>query len=252
MQSGGQFDPVTLTEASRAEIRQRLATIERALLSALRGVIDDIHAAEARQAAHRLAGSLDLLGMTRAGDLAGEMERLLQGGDSPGSRAPVVLADLRSEVERGLLAQSVAKPDEPAVATWPSAGPAARILVAEDDDIMARMIEAALSRQGYEVTRTVNGAEAVSLAAGRPFDLILLDLQMPVMTGAEACLALRKHAHLADVPIVLLTAQSNHQQVRERSLPGMTDYLIKPFGLADLRRQVQRWLSMDAGRAEQR
>jgi len=252
IQSGEQFDPVMLTEASRAEIRQRLAAIESALRSARRGAIDDIQAAEARRAAHKLAGSLDILGLTRAGDLAGEMELLLQGEGTPVSGAPALLAALRSEVERGLLAQPVVGPDDPAVAIRPSAGPAARILVAEDDDIMARMIEAALSRQGYEVTRTVNGAEAVSLAAGRPFDLILLDLQMPVMTGAEACLALRKHAHLADVPIVLLTAQSNHQQVRERSLPGMTDYLIKPFGLADLRRQVQRWLSMDAGRAEQR
>jgi CheY-like chemotaxis protein len=248
IQSDGQSEPFTLTEASRTEIRGRLAVIERVVLSMRRGAIDDIHASEARRAAHKLAGSLDILGLTRAGDLAGEMESLLQGADTPRNRARTVLSDLRSEVERGLLALPVAGPDEPAVPSRPSAR-AARILVAEDDDIMARMIEAALSRQGYEVIRTVNGAEAVTLAAGRPFDLILLDLQMPVMDGAEACLALRKHAHLADVPIVLLTAQSNQQQVRERTLPGMTDYLIKPFGLADLRSQVQRWLSSDAGHA---
>jgi DNA-binding response OmpR family regulator len=143
----------------------------------------------------------------------------------------------------------VDRSDEAVVPIRPSTGAAARILLAEDDDIMARMIEAALGRQGYEVIRTVNGAEAVSLAADGPFDLILLDLQMPVMDGADACLALRQHSHLADVPIVLLTAESNQRQVRERSLPGMTDYLIKPFGLADLRSRVQYWLRPDAGRA---
>jgi CheY-like chemotaxis protein len=247
IQSDGQPDPVMLTEASRAEIRQRLATIESALVSAGQGALDDVHAAEAKRAAHMLAGSLDMLGLTRAGDLAGELESLLRGGDARGSRALGVLADLRSEVERGPFGLTVNRPADQAVSARPSTA-AARILLAEDDDIMARMIEAALGRQGHEVIRAVNGAEAVSLAAGRPFDLILLDLQMPVMDGADACRALRKHPHLTDVPIVLLTAQSNRQQVRERSLPGVTDYLIKPFGLADLRSRVQHWLRPDAGR----
>ena len=248
IQSDGQSSLVSLTEASRAEVRERLATIERALLSVRQGALDDIHAMEARRAAHKLAGSLDILGLTRAGELAGELESLLQSGTVQGGRARAVLADLRSEVERGLMRMPVAGPAEPAVPARPSSGAAARILLAEDDDIMARMIEAALSRQGYEVIRTVDGAEAVSLAADRPFDLILLDLQMPVMDGADACLALRKHPHLTDVPILLLTAQSNQQQVRERSLPGVTDYLIKPFGLTDLRSRVQHWLRADAGR----
>jgi len=243
---------VRLTEASRAEIRERLATIERALLLVQQGALDDIHAMEARRAAHKLAGSLDILGLTGAGELAGELDSLLQSGDAGGSRARGALAVLRSEVERGLMSIPVAGPAEPAVPARASSGATARILLAEDDDIMARMIEAALSRQGYEVIRTVDGAEAVSLAADRPFDLILLDLQMPVMDGADACLALRKHPHLTDVPILLLTAQSNQQQVRDRSLPGVTDYLIKPFGLTDLRSRVQHWLRADAGGAWER
>jgi CheY-like chemotaxis protein len=249
IQSEGQSSQVSLTEASRAEVRGRLATIERALLTVRPGALDDVHALEARRAAHKLAGSLDILGLTRAGELAGELESLFESGNAQGSRAHGALADLRSEVERGLMGIPVAEPAEPVV---PARGAAARILLAEDDDIMARMIEAALSRQGYEVIRTVDGAEAVSLAAGRPFDLILLDLQMPVMDGADACLALRKHPHLTDVPILLLTAQNNQQQVRERSLPGVTDYLIKPFGLADLRSRVQHWLHADGGRAQER
>jgi len=248
IQSGGQSSQVSLTAASRAEVRERLATIGRALRSVRQGALDDVYGMEARRAAHKLAGSLDILGMTRAGELAGELESLLQNGTVQGSRARAAFADLRSEVERGLLAKPTV-PAEPAVPATPSTEAMARILLAEDDDIMARMIEAALSRQGYEVIRVVDGAEAVSLAATRPFDLILLDLQMPVMDGDDACLALRNHPHLTDVPILLLTAQSNQQQVRERSLPGVTDYLIKPFGLADLRSRVQRWLHPDAGRA---
>ena len=248
IQSEGQSDPIRLAEASRAKIRERLATIERALRPGRQGALDDVHAMEARRAAHMLAGSLDILGMTRAGEWAGELESLFQSGNARGSRAREILAALRSEVEQGLMSIPVAGPAEPAVPARATSEVTARILLAEDDDIMARMIEAALSRQGYEVIRTVDGAEAVRLAADRPFDLILLDLQMPVMDGADACLALRKHPHLTDVPILLLTAQSSQQHVRERSLPGVTDYLIKPFGLTDLRSRVQRWLSADAGR----
>jgi hypothetical protein len=70
---------VRLTEASRAEIRARLATIERALLSE-RGALDDVHVMEAGRAAHKLAGSLDILDLTRASDLAGELVSLLQSG----------------------------------------------------------------------------------------------------------------------------------------------------------------------------
>jgi len=249
IQSGGHLDPVMLTEASRVEIRARLATIESVLLSTRWEAPDHIHGMDARRAAHNLAGSLDMLGLTRAGDLAGELESMLQTEDASRSRACGVLDALRSEVERWLCGKPVERTGQSAVPARPSTGTAARILLAEDDDIMARMIEAALSHQGYTVIRVMDGAEAVSLASDRSFDLILLDLQMPVMDGAEACLALRMHSHLVDVPIVLLTAQSNHRQIRERSLPGMTDYLIKPFGLADLRGQVQRWLSPAVGGA---
>jgi len=246
----GRADLVALTEASRAEIRQRLATIERVLLSTRREAPDDVPVMEeARRAAHKLAGSLGILGLTGAGDLAGELESLLQAAGAAGSRARGALAALRSEVERGLVGMPAA---EPAVPAGAPPGAAARILLAEDDDIMARMIEAALSRQGYEVIRTADGGKAVSLAADHHFDLILLDLQMPLMGGADACLALREHPHLTDVPIVLLTAQSNHQEVKARSLPGMTDYLIKPFGVTDLRSRVQHWLRVAGGHPEGR
>src|SRR4051812_5317344 len=143
IQSGGQSSQVSLTAASRAEVRERLATIGRALRSVRQGALDDVYGMEARRAAHKLAGSLDILGMTRAGELAGELESLLQNGTVQGSGARAAFADLRSEVERGLLAKPTV-PAEPAVPATPSTEAIARILLAEDDDIMARMIEAAL------------------------------------------------------------------------------------------------------------
>jgi len=105
------------------------------------------------------------------------------------------------------------------------------------------MIESALRRQGYDIVRARDGAEAVSLAARQPFDLVLLDLQMPVMDGFDACRALRGDCRLVDLPIVVLTAQSNEQRVRDRSVAGVTDYLIKPFGVAELRARVRDWLT---------
>jgi CheY-like chemotaxis protein len=150
---------------------------------------------------------------------------------------------LRGELERAFADShvAVAEPFAPPAPSSPEAS--AQILVADDDDIMAKMIESALRHQGYEVVRARDGAEAVGLATDRQFDLILLDLQMPVMDGFDACQTLRLNPRLNDVPIVLLTAQSHETKLRARSVPGVTDYLLKPFGVTELRANVRDWLT---------
>jgi CheY-like chemotaxis protein len=243
---------IRLTATSRATIQERLATIERAVLASPPAQPDDVLRSDARREAHKLAGSLDIFGLTRAADRAGELEHLLQAGDDRAGRGRQLLADLRHELEQAFSGDAEPEDDAPVVSVQPSAGASARILVADDDSIMARMIESALQRQGYDVVRARDGAEAVSLVARQPFDLILLDLQMPVMDGFDTCRSLRSDGRLADVPIILLTAQSNAQQVRDRSVPGVTDYLLKPFGVAELRARVRDWLTTSAPAARRR
>jgi len=235
--------PMNLTATSKATIQERLATIERAVFSSLPAQSDDVRRHEARREAHKLAGSLDVFGLTRAADLAGELERFFQTDDDRTGRGRKLMVGLRREIEQAFIGGAEPQMDKPATPVQPSTDPSARILVAEDDDIMARMIESALRRQGYDIVRARDGAEAVSLAARQPFDLVLLDLQMPVMDGFDACRALRGDCRLVDLPIVVLTAQSNEQRVRDRSVAGVTDYLIKPFGVAELRARVRDWLT---------
>jgi len=102
------------------------------------------------------------------------------------------------------------------------------ILVAEDNVVNQRVALRTLQKMGHEVVVASNGREAVDAARQRSFDLILMDVQMPVMDGFEATAALRDQEKLR-VPIVAMTA---HAMAGDRELclsAGMDDYLSKPI-----------------------
>ena len=249
IRSGDDPGLTCLSAVSGAAIQERLAAIERAVRPTWPARANDRLRGEAQREAHKLAGSLDIFGLTQAADIAGELERLLQTGEDQVGQGRELVARLRDQIDHAFSSTRERLNDEPATPAQPSTDSSGRILFADDDDIMARMIESALRRSGYDVVRARDGAEAVAQAACQPFDLILLDLQMPVMDGFDACRALRSNPHLMDVPIILLTAQSNVQQVRDRSVEGVSDYLIKPFGVAELRARVRDWLTLSSGEA---
>jgi len=128
-----------------------------------------------------------------------------------------------------------------AAATQPVARPAAipssAILVAEDHEINRLVIRIALEKRGHHVTLAQNGQEALEALAGQRFDLVLMDVVMPVLDGLEAVKQIRS-GQLAgvdpNIPVVALTAQVLKGD-RERFLAaGMTDYLAKPICDNDL------------------
>src|SRR5690606_33549611 len=87
---------------------------------------------------------------------------------------------------------------------------AARILVAEDNPTNQKILLAYLEIAGHDVELVTNGAEAVAMAATERFDLILLDIQMPVMDGIDAARSIRAGGGLsASAPIIALTASAN-------------------------------------------
>ncbi len=112
----------------------------------------------------------------------------------------------------------------------------ARILVVEDNDINRQIVLLMLERLGYVAEVAVNGREAVLAAQRQPFDLILMDVQMPEMDGLEATRRIRAELPPEAQPyIVALTANAMRGD-RERCLnAGMDDYLAKPLQLADIR-----------------
>jgi signal transduction histidine kinase/CheY-like chemotaxis protein/HPt (histidine-containing phosphotransfer) domain-containing protein len=137
----------------------------------------------------------------------------------------------------------------------PSAAPfapvaRARVLVAEDNAINQRVIARLLERLGCTVDVVANGQEAVAAAAQRPYDLILMDCQMPEMDGFAATAALRaRESDGRRTPIVALTANALPAD-RERCLAaGMDDYLAKPVRAEDLAAVLRRWLGAAAAGA---
>jgi len=116
-----------------------------------------------------------------------------------------------------------------------------RILVAEDTPSSRLVIRAMLGKLGHEVELAADGAEAVAKGRAGGFDLILMDVQMPVMEGYEAAARLRAMGGaLATVPIVALTAFADDADRRRALKSGMTDHLAKPAREEDLRATIER------------
>jgi CheY-like chemotaxis protein len=122
----------------------------------------------------------------------------------------------------------------------------ARILVADDDRAILRVLETVLSGDGYQVVTAEDGATAVELARRNGFDLIMLDVQMPKLDGLAAARQLRLEPRLANVPIVMLTARSADKDIEAAFAEGVTDYITKPFAVAQMRARVRSWLSRSA------
>jgi PAS domain S-box-containing protein len=116
------------------------------------------------------------------------------------------------------------------------------ILVAEDDNVSRMLIGRLLKKQGHTVTEAFTGLQALNLSAGRAFDLILMDVQMPDMDGLEATAHIRERECETGehIPIVALTAHAIRGD-RERCLDaGMDDYLSKPIQPNELRAALHR------------
>ena len=128
----------------------------------------------------------------------------------------------------------------------------ARILLVEDNPVNMMIAVATLAQWGVEVAEARDGRaaiEAVHEAArrGRPFDLVLMDVQMPLMSGHEAAAELRKTWGPEALPIVALTAAA---LVSERDLAlaaGMNDFLTKPIDAPKLRRTLARHVRRASG-----
>ncbi len=119
--------------------------------------------------------------------------------------------------------------------------PVLRILLAEDNPVNQKVGEAILEKLGHECDIVGDGRAALAALENRDYDLVLMDVQMPVMDGLEAVAAIRANDRLANTPIVALTAHAMEGD-RERCLEaGMDDYLAKPITAKELAKLINRW-----------
>ncbi|MBP6764777.1 MAG: PAS domain S-box protein [Rubrivivax sp.] len=122
----------------------------------------------------------------------------------------------------------------------------ARVLMVEDNPVNMMIAVAMLERWGVTVAQAEDGREAVAAvqqaaAAGQPFDAVLMDVQMPVMSGHEATRALRGMPAGQHLPIIALTAAAMVDERDEALRSGMNDFLSKPIDAAKLRNTLLRW-----------
>ncbi|MEG9527881.1 MAG: ATP-binding protein, partial [Hyphomicrobiales bacterium] len=142
---------------------------------------------------------------------------------------------------------------EAAAQTAPKAAPL-RLLLVEDVPLNQELACAVLESQGYAVDVAGDGAEAItavgtSVAAGRAYDLVLMDVQMPLVDGLTATRRIRALAPPAcDIPIVAMTANVLPAQLEELREAGMDDHVGKPFRRADLFATISRWTAPGARR----
>jgi CheY-like chemotaxis protein len=118
----------------------------------------------------------------------------------------------------------------------------ARLLLAEDNPINQEVVVELLRDVGLEVEVAENGAVAVAMVAARDFDLILLDMQMPVMDGLSAAEAIRKLPGKADLPILALTANAFEEDRHRCLAAGMNDHVAKPLDPGMFFERLLRWL----------
>lgn len=115
-----------------------------------------------------------------------------------------------------------------------------RILIAEDDPISRRLLEATLQKWGYEVVVCTDGRGALAqLQADSPPEIAILDWMMPELDGPQVCRQVRKHPGTAHIYIILLTAKGGREDIFEGLQSGANDYITKPFHQLELFARLQ-------------
>ena len=149
--------------------------------------------------------------------------------------------------------EAVPTPSAP-LAEPSSVGGGFSILVAEDNEFNAQLLEQLLARRGHRVRLAHNGREALAMAESGGFDLLLLDVHMPELDGFQVVEALRQRERTtgAHLPVLALTARSRKED-RERCLAaGMDDFLTKPVRPADLATAIDRVLRTPSSQQSRR
>lgn len=111
-----------------------------------------------------------------------------------------------------------------------------RILIADDDAVILNLISLVLNKEGFDTDVAANGQEALDAVCKNDYDLIILDIVMPLMFGTDAAKEIRQKT---DCPIMFLTARSTDEDKLEAYSSGGDDYLQKPFSTLELLLRVK-------------
>jgi two-component system alkaline phosphatase synthesis response regulator PhoP len=118
-----------------------------------------------------------------------------------------------------------------------------KILVVDDEPPIVRLMEFILAREGYVMVAAVNGEEALARVREHKPDLVLLDIMMPRIDGYEVARQLRADPEHCNIPIIMLSAKAQDEDVRRGVEVGVNEYITKPFSPQYLIQVVNKYLS---------
>jgi EAL domain-containing protein (putative c-di-GMP-specific phosphodiesterase class I)/DNA-binding response OmpR family regulator len=118
-----------------------------------------------------------------------------------------------------------------------------KVLLVDDDNATLEVTATFLLNQGFEVTTTSNGFEALSLLIKTKFNAVIVDACMPIMDGFEVCKRIRKNLDHSQLPVILATGLKNSNSIEQAFNSGATDYLAKPINLQLLSKRLTHMLN---------
>jgi len=116
------------------------------------------------------------------------------------------------------------------------------LLIVEDNEFNQDVMRGLLANCGLELHFAGNGQQALEMLTQQHFDIVFMDMQMPVMDGVSATLEIRHHLKFNDLPIIAMTANALEQDKEKCFAAGMNDYLVKPIYPNDLYRILVKWI----------
>jgi len=122
-----------------------------------------------------------------------------------------------------------------------------KILVVDDEPPIVRLMEFILARQGHQMLVAVNGEEALEKVRSQNPDLVLLDIMMPRIDGYEVARTLRADPATQDLPIIMLSAKAQEEDIQKGIDVGVNEYITKPFSPEQLVHVVTDYLSRTHG-----
>ena len=124
----------------------------------------------------------------------------------------------------------------------PDFAPRRKVLIVEDNELNMKLFNDLLEAHGYETILARNGADALRLAAERRPDLIVMDIQLPEVSGLQATRALKSDPKLAAIPVIAVTAFAMKGDEERIRAGGCEDYIAKPISVAGFLEKVKRHL----------
>lgn len=191
------------------------------------------------------------LGLTVAGTLVTMMGGEIHARSEPGNGSVFTFT-----LEFGLAADQPETVDVPAQAGDTTGPPLTgrRVLVVEDSPFNQQVAREILKRIGVTADVASDGEAALKMILSETpcvYDAVLMDVQMPVMDGCEATRAIRGYAHLAELPVIALTAFTTGEDSKKCYAAGMNDYLVKPIEGRLLRETLSKWIGDGSAEREQ-